>query len=321
MFKLGTSILIIIGSSLFHISLISVSYRIRGKVDRDIMILLVKRSVSSGEHHGNSKMLNRILSRIIIPYSAINRKANSTLENSILKPLTSSLSASARSKGLRLVSARIIIVAGMAYFIRDALAYGSERSTIPNLMIPIRVIMNSRFTWKLIGLYRSGNPHQKSVNRVKFMVGIILMYYELKFRCDDEYSPEDPVSVEKKSCIELKSIALVCHTDLVVYSSSIVFTQDLNAEIVVNSIVIDSVVVELMRPGIASILIPSDGIVHLWITSADVTDIRIGTWVGKMTRVGGVGSPSSVYRAFIDMLAIDRSTPSGEIVQRNSSHL
>ncbi|KRY03010.1 hypothetical protein T03_2723, partial [Trichinella britovi] len=59
----------------------------------------------------------------------------------------------------------------------------------------------------------------------------------------------------------------------------------LNAEIVVNSIVIgmnlwftpqssehcpymipgsvDSVVVELMRPGIASILIPSDGIVHL----------------------------------------------------------
>ncbi|KRY46709.1 hypothetical protein T03_10441 [Trichinella britovi] len=41
---------------------------------------------------------------------------------------------------------------------------------------------------------------------------------------------------------------------------------------------VDSVVVELMRPGIASILIPSDGIVHLWITSADVTDIRIGTW-------------------------------------------
>ncbi|KRX69849.1 NADH-ubiquinone oxidoreductase chain 4 [Trichinella sp. T6] len=68
---------------------------------------------------------------------------------------------------------------------------------------------------------------------------------------------------------------------------------------------VDSVVVELMRPGIASILIPSDGIVHLWIT----------------LRIGGVGNPSSVYRAFIDMLAIDRSTPSGEIVQRNSSHL
>ncbi|KRY46722.1 hypothetical protein T03_1752 [Trichinella britovi] len=176
---LGISILIIVGSSLFHISLISVSYRIRGKVDRDMMILLMKKSVSSGEHHGSSKMLNRILSRIIIPYSAINRKANSTLENSMLKPLTSSLSASARSKGLRLVSAKIIIVAGMRCF----------------------------------GLW---------------IGGILLLYYELKFRCDDEYSPEDLVSVEKESCIELKSIALVCHTDLV----------DLNAEIVVNSIVI-----------------------------------------------------------------------------------
>ncbi|KRY08028.1 hypothetical protein T12_7959, partial [Trichinella patagoniensis] len=87
---------------------------------------------------------------MIIPYSVINRKANSTLENSMLKPLTSSLSASARSKGLRLVSAKIIIVAGIPL------------KTIPNLMIPIRVIVNSR----------SGSPHQKSVNRVKFMVGI-----------------------------------------------------------------------------------------------------------------------------------------------------
>ncbi|KAL1238474.1 Valine--tRNA ligase, partial [Trichinella spiralis] len=58
-------------------------------------------------------VLNKVLSRMIIPYSAINKKANSTLENSMLKPLTSSLSASAKSKGLRLVSARIMIVAGM----------------------------------------------------------------------------------------------------------------------------------------------------------------------------------------------------------------
>ncbi|KRZ47574.1 hypothetical protein T02_7962, partial [Trichinella nativa] len=183
-YKLGISILIITGSSLFHINLMSVSYRIRGKVDRDIMILLMRRSVSSGEHHGSSKMLNRILSRIIIPYSAINRKANSTLENSMLKPLTSSLSASARSKGLRFVSARIIIVAGMV-----------------SAMLYLNILHKRCF-----GLW----------------IGeILLMYYELKFRCDDEYSPEDLISVEKKSCIELKSIAL-----------------DLNAEIVVNSIVI-----------------------------------------------------------------------------------
>ncbi|KRY08025.1 hypothetical protein T12_902 [Trichinella patagoniensis] len=148
---------------------------------------------------------------------------------------------------------------------------------------------------------------------------VILIYYELKFRCDNEYSPEDLLSVEKKSCIELKSIALVCHTDLV----------DLNAEIVVNSIVIgmnlwftpqssehcpyiipgsvDSVVVELMRPGIASILILSDG-------------IESNSKLKSGLKIGDVGSPSSVYRAFIDILAIDKSTPSvGLWVQENPS--
>ncbi|KRY81360.1 hypothetical protein T4D_15596 [Trichinella pseudospiralis] len=79
------------GNSLFHISLINVSYRIRGKVDRDMITLLMNIS---------------ILSRMIIPYSAMNRRANSTLENSMLKPLTSSLSASAKSKGLRSVLLR-----------------------------------------------------------------------------------------------------------------------------------------------------------------------------------------------------------------------
>ncbi|KRX56665.1 hypothetical protein T09_658 [Trichinella sp. T9] len=263
------------------------------------MILLMRRSVSSGEHHGSSKILNRILSRIIIPYSAINRKANSTLENSMLKPLTSSLSASARSKGLRFVSARIIIVAGM---------------------MSVNVIISSKW---------SGNPHQKSVNRVKFMVGIsrigcISPIVETLFGPNRRWlMPMYCRSIRVTKAIDNRIVIIIVnnseHCPYMIPGS------------------VDSVVVELMRPGIASILIPSDGIVHLWITSADVTDIRIGTWVGKITRlsqsksrkscdshsfmIGGVGSPSSVYRAFIDMPAIDRSTPSGEIVQRNSSHL
>ncbi|KRZ65046.1 hypothetical protein T10_10631 [Trichinella papuae] len=163
MFKLGISILIPTGNSLFHISLINVSYRIRGKVDRDMITLLMNISVSIDGYSGNNMVLNKTLSRMIIPYSAMNRRANSTLENSMLKPLTSSLSASAKSKGLRLVSARIIIVAGIvAYFLFDT----QPLRTIPNLMIPIKVIMNSRFAWNLIGLNVSGSPHQKSMNRV-----------------------------------------------------------------------------------------------------------------------------------------------------------
>jgi len=45
----------------------------------------------------------------ILPYSAINRRAKPTLPYSILKPDTNSDSPSAKSKGVRLVSAREII--------------------------------------------------------------------------------------------------------------------------------------------------------------------------------------------------------------------
>jgi hypothetical protein len=50
-----------------------------------------------------SSLINKIL-----PYSAINRKANSPLPYSILKPDTSSDSPSARSNGARLVSANLV---------------------------------------------------------------------------------------------------------------------------------------------------------------------------------------------------------------------
>lgn len=44
-------------------------------------------------------------------------------------------------------------------------------------------------------------------------------------------------------------------------------------------IMIDS---KFIRPGVASTLIPKDGIVHEWITSFDVTIIRIGVLIGSI---------------------------------------
>jgi len=53
-----------------------------------------------------NSIVNKILIRIILAYSAINSKANPNLPYSILNPETSSDSPSAKSKGVRLVSAR-----------------------------------------------------------------------------------------------------------------------------------------------------------------------------------------------------------------------
>ena len=53
-----------------------------------------------------NSIVNKILMRIILAYSAINSKANPNLPYSILNPETSSDSPSAKSKGVRLVSAK-----------------------------------------------------------------------------------------------------------------------------------------------------------------------------------------------------------------------
>lgn len=59
------------------------------------------------------KTLKRTLKKIIIPYSLKNNRTNDTLENSVLNPLTSSLSPSAKSKGARLSSPKTIIKKGI----------------------------------------------------------------------------------------------------------------------------------------------------------------------------------------------------------------
>lgn len=65
------------------------------------------------ERFGIIMILKIILKIIIIPYSAINKKANSALLNSVLNPLTSSLSDSIKSNGVRPHSDKIIIITGI----------------------------------------------------------------------------------------------------------------------------------------------------------------------------------------------------------------
>ncbi|KAL1231093.1 Protein MSN5 [Trichinella spiralis] len=86
---------------------------------------------------------------------------------------------------------------------------------------------------------------------------------------------------------------------------------------------VDSVVVELMRPGMASILIPSDGIVHLTTRLSQSKSRKSCDSHSFILRAGGVGNPSSVYRAFIDILAIDKSTPSAIVwrLEAVASHI
>jgi len=56
--------------------------------------------------------LNNKLNKIKIPYSLKNKSTNATLENSVLKPLTNSLSPSDKSKGARFNSQIIDNVKG-----------------------------------------------------------------------------------------------------------------------------------------------------------------------------------------------------------------
>lgn len=50
--------------------------------------------------------LNKVMRKMMFEYSAINIRENSLEPNSVLNPLTSSLSLSEKSKGVRFISAR-----------------------------------------------------------------------------------------------------------------------------------------------------------------------------------------------------------------------
>lgn len=111
--------------NLFQVKDINMSYRMRGyeaRIQRNekamamnlsIMAMPVEEVRAPRKRTAESILISKILA-----YSAMNRSANSPLPYSILNPETSSDSPSARSKGARLVSAKLEINHIMATGIR-----------------------------------------------------------------------------------------------------------------------------------------------------------------------------------------------------------
>ena len=104
------------GKNDIHVKFINRSYRIRGRVARkmiNISIIIVdcmiriKNDKDGVDNFWSSKDPLRIDTNIMFIYSDIKINANGNLAYSVLKPDTSSLSPSAKSKGVRFVSASI----------------------------------------------------------------------------------------------------------------------------------------------------------------------------------------------------------------------
>ncbi len=101
----------------FHVSAMRLSYRIRGNVARTHTNRVAKAVVFRIIRMSAIKVMfrlkkivavNRLITRMLV-YSAMKINANSPLLYSTLKPETNSDSPSAKSKGVRLVSARLVI--------------------------------------------------------------------------------------------------------------------------------------------------------------------------------------------------------------------
>ena len=107
------------GRNDFQVRFIKESYRIRGSLARihkkakarSIVIEASIKSVSILLEKGSEKKntADRRLIIIIFVYSAMKINANAPLLNSVLNPDTSSDSPSAKSKGVRFVSARVVV--------------------------------------------------------------------------------------------------------------------------------------------------------------------------------------------------------------------
>lgn len=94
----------------FQVRAIRWSYRIRGRVAREIRKSKATRVVRRGRGSSCIKRVavRRLMRRMLV-YSAIKIIANPPPLYSVLKPETSSDSPSAKSKGARLVSAKMVI--------------------------------------------------------------------------------------------------------------------------------------------------------------------------------------------------------------------
>jgi len=106
----------LIGKNSFHVKYMRLSYRIRGIVARiqinmvaiTIVFITRTRSINKIENPVKKIMERRLIIRIFA-YSAIKIRANMPLLYSTLNPDTSSDSPSAKSKGVRLVSAKFVM--------------------------------------------------------------------------------------------------------------------------------------------------------------------------------------------------------------------
>jgi hypothetical protein len=106
----------LIGRNSFHVKYIKLSYRIRGRVARihtnrvaiNIVLRMSAISVISGENPVKNT-IDRSLIIKMFAYSAIKISANIPLLYSTLNPDTNSDSPSAKSKGVRFVSAKLVI--------------------------------------------------------------------------------------------------------------------------------------------------------------------------------------------------------------------
>lgn len=116
--KISTIKPIDIGRKFFHVRYIRWSYRIRGRVARThtnniakniVLIINIDVLIIAGPITPKNKIADVSLINKIFVYSAIKIKANNPLLYSVLNPDTSSDSPSAKSNGVRLVSARVVV--------------------------------------------------------------------------------------------------------------------------------------------------------------------------------------------------------------------
>lgn len=103
-----------VGRNIFHLNFINISYRNRGyepRTHNKIIVMIIKIIQNLGlDSDWKNKIIDIILKIIILIYSAKKISANHPPIYSTLNPETSSDSPSAKSKGLRFVSARQVII-------------------------------------------------------------------------------------------------------------------------------------------------------------------------------------------------------------------
>jgi hypothetical protein len=106
----------LIGKNLFQVKYIKLSYRMRGIVARTqinsvarIIVLIINCRSLKNSMEPENKIIVKSLINKIFAYSAMKISANIPALYSTLKPDTNSDSPSAKSNGVRLVSARFVI--------------------------------------------------------------------------------------------------------------------------------------------------------------------------------------------------------------------